>query len=95
MQRLTRPAFTRWLQSKPDDFVFRGVESCFHCPIAEFLREHGAPAPYVWLDSYTRDERFGHYNRLPPWATWFSRSMKRAGDLTRDEALRILTDRCW
>lgn len=91
--RLTRSAFAKWLEAKPEGFVFEDPASCYDCPIACFLRDSGAPDPYVWFDQFTREEWEQRFRPLPHWGKFFSTATaEHRGELTREIALEILAE---
>jgi hypothetical protein len=73
--------FVAWLESKqPDEWAGRAL-SLGDCPLAMYLREHGAPDPYVRPDKVARDScwRYSHGSRepLPEWANTFANRVDR------------------
>lgn len=75
MTRLTYHALRRWLEGKEPDAVVGLRRDCYHCVVAHFLGEHGAPEPCVWDGSFTRDERVKRFQALPDWARRFAVKM--------------------
>lgn len=97
----SRMAFDSWLRHKKSgDVVGFPSRSC-ECPIATYLREHGAKSPYVRPDIKFRSScwRPDHsiIRHLPEWANKFAYTVDN--EIHRDDvvyasvALAIL-DRC-
>ena len=91
--------FTSWLQQKPDGSVVGEACSNGRCPLARYLEEHGAPAPYVRpdaaaLNSCWRPSADGVVRRhLPQWANEFAKEIdfNRHGGVSKGVCLNIIS----
>jgi hypothetical protein len=95
----TEAEFRAWLQAMPPERVVAENWGCYDCPIALFLRERGAPRPYVspsrvransgrWLPG---DLTIG-LAPMPEWANDFARLIDGSGPskITAADCLRVL-----
>jgi hypothetical protein len=90
--------FRSWLEGKDSDTVVG--EACSHgrCPLARYLEEHGALAPYVRPDRVARNSCWRSTDSgadrhiLPKWANEFAKALDRSthGGVSRDFCLQVL-----